>query len=339
MSLWESSPCPICFEDVGNHWSTHKAWYHTVDNHSWDNHTCDCHEICWSCLAQHIETQVLSEGKCSIRCPGIGCHYLLLRQDVEYAMWGSRAGNQVLEALSHMSSQSCQDRLKKMVFGKVSDESAQWLLGECQPCPKCFVLSRRETGCNHIVCRCGCDFCFGCGAPSTSACLCDSLLPDIGSTRVFFAAWLRVAHESPCDWLWESIDREEGPASLMQTLGFWLWIAGAEIPIVWQEAEKEQKTQSVLPPLHWKRPNDDYWMSSSDGIDEFAFDSDYEDNEELWERQDLAGHLRKEAYSYQSQRSLRRRSLQLKHSRRRGSETSGDQDVPSEKPNANRTLY
>merc|ERR1712151_1026974 len=44
-------------------------------------------------------------------------------------------------------------------------DSGAWLLRECQVCPRCFVLARREDGCSHLVCRCSCDFCFGCGAP------------------------------------------------------------------------------------------------------------------------------------------------------------------------------
>jgi len=133
----------------------------------------------------------LSEGKSSIRCPGPQCRYHLLQKDAEYAMWGSQSDKEVLEMLSRVRNQSCQDRLKKIVFGTNSGDSASWLLEECQPCPQCFVLCRRETGCNHIVCRCGCDFCFGCGAPSNDMCLCGQLSSASKRGMVFFAAWLR----------------------------------------------------------------------------------------------------------------------------------------------------
>lgn len=306
MSSWCSDPCPVCFETVGDHWSTHKAWYHYENNHSWSNSTCDCHDICWSCLSKHIETQVLDEGKCSIRCPGIGCCYHLLEKDVEYAMWGSEVNREVLDTWARLRSQSCQDRLKEMVFGACSDESADWLLAECQPCPQCFVLSRRETGCDHIVCRCGCDFCFGCGAPSGEHCLCGRLCPEVAHGGIFFAAWLRSSYKSPCDWLWESsyAEEEEGPSSFMSTLGFWLWIAGAQIPVVWPDAACERKPSGTkLAPLLWKQ-----YSADGDWIPREI--EDYGDIEEemtgQWE-QDLAGHLRKEVYSRRSRRSLQRR--------------------------------
>lgn len=41
-----------------------------------------------------------------------------------------------------------------------------WALESCQACPRCLVIIRKETGCNHIQCRCGAGFCYGCGAPS-----------------------------------------------------------------------------------------------------------------------------------------------------------------------------
>jgi hypothetical protein len=35
------------------------------------------------------------------------------------------------------------------------------------------VIARREEGCKHLVCRCSCDYCFGCGAPyDEDSCLC-----------------------------------------------------------------------------------------------------------------------------------------------------------------------
>merc|ERR1712118_250346 len=159
-------------------------------------------------------------------------------------MWGSGVRKDVLTTFDRLSSESCQERLKEMVFGTLSGKAVDWLLEECQPCPQCFVLARRETGCNHIVCRCGCDFCFGCGSPSTSMCLCEAFHPDSRQGSVYFAGWLRKSYESPCDWLWESDASEDYDSSseLMKTLGFWLWLAGAKIPIVWDGPQVDVNT-------------------------------------------------------------------------------------------------
>jgi len=339
-----SSPCPICFETVGDCWTTHKAWYHREDNHSWNNHSrCDAHDICWSCLAKHIEVQVLSEGKCSVRCPGAGCKYHLLRSDIDYAMWGSRAQNDVLTTLDRLNHDSCQERLKEMVFGTFSGKAVDWLLEECQPCPQCFVLSRRETGCNHIVCRCGCDFCFGCGAPSYEGeCLCHRLDVDCRRGSVFFAAWLRASQQSTCDWLWENESSvvEEGPSTVMSTLGYWLWMAGADIPIVWDglvDTPLNSNAQSILPSLKWADYNGnytdedifiDYYSDTSD--DEMFLTGDLE--------QDLSGHLRKEIYSRQTQRMLRQ-GQRRKAKKANVCKASDDKKADSSTVQANRTLF
>jgi len=344
----ENHPCPICFEVVDDHWSTRKVQYHREDNHSWHNASiCDGHDICWNCLARCIQVQVLSEGKCAIRCPGIQCHYHLLQKDLEYAMWGSSARDAVLDNLTRLRNESCQERLKETVFGTSSglEKSDKWLLGQCQPCPHCFVLCRRETGCDHIVCRCGCDFCFGCGSPSPEeACLCHRLVPECRSGRVFFAAWLRSSYQSPCEWLWEDISDPEvpvGPSDFMPTLGFWLWLGGAEIPVVWEQTPEEpekEKQQSSLPPLQWTSPEDGFSDDESDG---FSMDELY-DEEDWWTythpSQYLAGHLRKEIYSYQAQRSLRRRSQSKIFPPKLTSEALGDESARWRRFKANRTL-
>jgi len=180
----------------------------------------------------HIETQVLREGKCNVRCPGLGCTYNLLLDDVKNAMTRSAENAQVLERLETVRSQSFQGRLKEVVCGVHEDDSDDWILHFCQPCPKCFVLARREFGCDHIICRCGCDFCFGCGAPLIDhgiGCLCGYFDADH-----VFAAWLRIAENSPCDWLWEDWEPSK---HFVHTLGFWLWLGGADIspPRMWYD--------------------------------------------------------------------------------------------------------
>jgi len=259
-------------------------------------------------------------------------------------MWGSSVQDEVLETLARIKSQSCQERLKEIVSGTLSGEAAQWLLGECQPCPKCFVLSRRETGCDHVVCRCGCGFCFGCGSPSEDPCLCGSLHPDCRRGSIFFAAWLRMSHQSPCEWLWEDVPHhgEEGPSSFMPTLGFWLWIAGAEIPVVWDGSSSHEETEStsMLPPLALQdgaqfpmSDYDDIFFPEVDFYEEFC-DQEFCTGER---EQDLAGHLRKELYSRESKRSVRRGARREAPSRRASEKCAEAQDQKGQ-PKANRTL-
>jgi len=252
-------------------------------------------------------------------------------------MWGSRVSEEVLETLAQLRSQSYQDRLKDVVLAPGSDKSEEWLRGQCQPCPQCLVCCRRETGCDHIVCRCGCDFCFVCGAPSGEDCLCCSLAPECMQGSVFFAAWLRSSWQSPCEWLWEEeedADRpeNESPSALVPTLGFWLWAAGAKIHVVWEGPGSVQyeKNQTTLPPLQWL--TSDSYGAYSDSCEDLSDDDCYEPDE----RQYLSGHLRKEAYSHQSQRALRCRTQ--RRSSRTSSKVAGE-DVCYGRPKANRTLY
>lgn len=63
-----------------------------------------------------------------------------------------------------------------------------WASESCQACPRCLVIIRKETGCDHIQCRCGSSFCYGCGAPqgtSPNACMCS------GGKGPILARWLR----------------------------------------------------------------------------------------------------------------------------------------------------
>merc|ERR1711920_1014090 len=169
-------------------------------------------------------------------------------------MGGSPAQDEVLDTLARLSSQSCQGRLKDIAFGNLANDSEEWLTQQCQACPQCFILARRETGCNHIVCRCGCDFCFACGAPSygheEAGCICDMLDHSCMHGQVFFTAWLRTTSTSPCSWLRESEEAKD--LRFVGTLGFWLWMAGAKIspPDSWVGFEGERPNR--LPPLKWK---------------------------------------------------------------------------------------
>lgn len=68
----------------------------------------------------------------------------------------------------------------------------QWAAGCCQACPVCLVVVRKDTGCNHMVCHCGTEFCFGCGAPYNQMlgprCVCREMANE--SLKLGF--WLRM---------------------------------------------------------------------------------------------------------------------------------------------------
>jgi hypothetical protein len=94
----------------------------------------------------------------------------------------------------------------------------------------------------------------------------------------------------------------------MATLGFLLWAAGAEIPVVWEGSDQphEKENGTVLPPLQWLDSyGADEWRDDFSGSDFGDSDPDEFDEWHSTKLQDLDGHLRKEAYSRQSQRSLR----------------------------------
>lgn len=147
--------------------------YAAVSNESWENaDRCSAHDICRECMQQYVEVKILEDGLWNIRCPGVGCRYRLIGQDVEEALTHSRRQDEALEKHARLRNENFAPRLQEMLAAQSSkaeqastDSSEDFLLAQCQVCPTCSVLVRREGGCTHIACRCGADFCFGCGAP------------------------------------------------------------------------------------------------------------------------------------------------------------------------------
>eukprot|EP00930_Biecheleria_cincta_P069575 TRINITY_DN5729_c0_g2_i1.p1 TRINITY_DN5729_c0_g2~~TRINITY_DN5729_c0_g2_i1.p1 ORF type:complete len:348 (-),score=59.16 TRINITY_DN5729_c0_g2_i1:98-1141(-) len=196
--------CPICFEAEAA-----KVEYASVANESWENSDrCDAHGICKPCLRRYVEVKVLEEGIWNLRCPGESCTYRLINDDISEAVVESERREEVLTLHSHLRNENFAPRLEEMLACQRSvaadstrelDTCEAMLLAECQVCPNCCVLVRREGGCTHIVCRCGQDFCFGCGGPisdDSDDCCCeerDDTIPDEdemgGEGAPAFAFW------------------------------------------------------------------------------------------------------------------------------------------------------
>lgn len=82
-----------------------------------------------------------------------------------------------------------------------------------QSCPSCHFYVERSLGCNHMVCRCGCHFCYACGVkyvntkPSarnrhgTQGCNCDLFhVPEEAEQQQVVAPVVlhQVSRSSPC---------------------------------------------------------------------------------------------------------------------------------------------
>jgi hypothetical protein len=143
---------------------------------------------------------------------------------------------------------------------------------------------------------------------------------------------------------------EEEPSSFIHTLGFWLWIAGADIPVVWGGLDDtclDNTDRTTLPPLEWVTYKGFYTgegnfiIYTGDYDYDYDYDHDTSDDEmfltgEL--EQDLSGHLRKEIHSRQTPRMLRQ-GQRRKAQKASGYKASGDKDAGISKVNVNRTLF
>ena len=54
---------------------------------------------------------------------------------------------------------SCEQHLKDM---QQDEQLSKWLKSNTQICPWCSAPVERESGCNSMLCHCGCMFCYEC---------------------------------------------------------------------------------------------------------------------------------------------------------------------------------
>jgi len=168
---------------------------------------------------------------------------------------------------------------------------------------------------------------------------------------VFFGAWLRTSHNSPCEWLWEEVApaRDDSrPSDFMPTMAFFLWLAGANIPVEWsgESSPPAPCKNAALPALQWNTRNDfnfdldfDLRIWEDELEMDIEFDIVFEDF--IWHapmENEIAGHLRKEIYANQTQRSLRRESRRRAPKSANKKQQAGGPEAWSA-PKANRTLF
>lgn len=195
----EEPSCGICLEPLREPFR-----YALIRSESWENQRCG-HRYCRACVRAHAMSK-LNDGVWNIRCPGERCPYLLVEADLQKLFVPSEArpawppaanakeveeGQAVLQRYRDLRGAHYGAHLRAVLFqattpppaaappvpsaeyAESGDDGFQtWALNECQACPRCLVIIRKETGCNHVECRCGTAFCFCCGAPAQGGSCC-----------------------------------------------------------------------------------------------------------------------------------------------------------------------
>ncbi|KAL3161579.1 hypothetical protein ABBQ32_010441 [Trebouxia sp. C0010 RCD-2024] len=170
--------CDICMDDLP------AAAMHSVG-------TC-MHQFCKGCLERHIQTHMRSRPL-PVVCPAVKCRSgidadecsVLLHNKEDIALLTQMEAEAKIPASAKFwcPKKECSNLLivKKSTHleaSKVDDSDALSLAQKkgWRRCPTCRHVIERDTGCNHIKCRCGAEMCYACGKPYVKGqrqCRCD----------------------------------------------------------------------------------------------------------------------------------------------------------------------
>merc|ERR1712224_143300 len=125
--------------------------------------------ICGTCAAEHCRVTI-EDGAISIPCPA-GCGHELNEQDIKKI-------NPILAA--PLEANRVAKRAEQLVdLFETSHDLLEWAAdGNAQICPHCTTLVSKDGGCNHITCKCGGHFCYGCGM-KMGECTCATGFTDV----------------------------------------------------------------------------------------------------------------------------------------------------------------
>ncbi|KAI3912882.1 hypothetical protein MKW98_012824 [Papaver atlanticum] len=144
MAAQGSTVCKICMEP-GNEMR---------------NTTNKCsHSYCTKCIGKHIATKV-QENITLITCPEFNCKERLEPHSCKDIISGAVLylwEISLCESLRPVSDTVLRGDQDKLLVQLA--EKKKW-----KKCPGCKYYVERTMGCLHIICRCGSEFCYGCGA-------------------------------------------------------------------------------------------------------------------------------------------------------------------------------
>lgn len=138
--------CAVCFENALPVNNMHKC---AVD-------------VCIHCATAHCNV-ALDDGAWNLSCAG--CSRELTEKEVKVI------GFTLSRRLQEVRDASRQKHLVDL-FDRAPDLLEWAQAGNAQVCPNCSKLVQKSSGCAHMTCKCGKEFCYGCGGayPCTNHC-------------------------------------------------------------------------------------------------------------------------------------------------------------------------
>ncbi|CAJ2639904.1 unnamed protein product [Trifolium pratense] len=151
--------CGICFES--------KTDSNIFKRRNSNSNGCN-HIFCLDCISKYVTFQINNNlVNDYVTCPSPDCFVKLKAKHLQHIL--SKEIIFQWESLICQSSRSIFFKLKiycrKLYQAFKLDKNFLELVKseKWQRCPKCYFYVERKKGCNQIICRCGCAFCYNCG--------------------------------------------------------------------------------------------------------------------------------------------------------------------------------
>lgn len=138
-------------------------------------------DYCKSCLYEYISTKIHdAHSGLNIRCPHPSCTLMMYPYRIwELTFVSEQDGEKLREKIKELQKKEFRGRLQELFSGKTKltpeeELFSNWLKDNTRYCPRCHIIIERSVGCNHLLCCCGFNFCYGCGE-GIQQCQCESL--------------------------------------------------------------------------------------------------------------------------------------------------------------------
>ncbi|XP_072986543.1 probable E3 ubiquitin-protein ligase ARI2 [Typha latifolia] len=196
--------CNVCFDDVSPSQSTTMDCGHTFCNDCWTQHfiarindgesrdvRCiahKCNAVCdetiirnlvgerhpeiASCFDRFLLGSYIEDNDNVKWCPRIpNCGNAIRVEGDTYCEVECSCGFEFCFNCSREAHSPCPCLLWDLWVKKWHDESetANWIVANAKPCPKCRSIVEKNGGCNAVKCRCGQYFCWLCGGATGNA--------------------------------------------------------------------------------------------------------------------------------------------------------------------------